>query len=145
MSAPAGDPPPLPAAEILAAIEARRYPEAVALAEGALRVGPARAEVWNALGVALRVGGDARAALACHRRALELSPESVVALVLVTLTFCATAGVAIAANARMTAHTNSDRMGSASVGLVPRERRATKALASRMRRRCTTGNPCPGI
>jgi Flp pilus assembly protein TadD len=81
MSAPAGDPPPLPAAEILAAIEARRYPEAVALAEDAVRVGPARAEAWNALGVALRVSGDARAALACHRRALELSPESVVALV----------------------------------------------------------------
>ena len=81
MNAQAGAPPPLPAAEILAAIESRRYAEAVALAEGAVRAGPGRAEAWNALGVALRVSGDAHAAMACHSRALELSPESAVALV----------------------------------------------------------------
>lgn len=81
MSEPAHAAQPRPYEAILAAIEAKRYPEAVALAEAAIRETPDRSDAWNALGVALRVAGDPRAAMGCHRRALELAPGSAAALV----------------------------------------------------------------
>jgi hypothetical protein len=66
---------------ILAAIGAGRHADAVALAEGAVARAPGSADSWNALGVALRTAGDARAAMGCHRRALDLAPGSVPARV----------------------------------------------------------------
>ena len=81
MSEPTPAAQPRPFEAILAAIEAKRYPEAVALAEAAVRETPERSDAWNALGVALRVSGDPRAAMGCHRRALDLTPGSAAALV----------------------------------------------------------------
>ena len=81
MTAAGDQAPRRPFDAILTAIDEKRYAEAVALAEEAVRQRPTAADPWNALGVALRVAGDPRAAMGCHRRALDLSPGSVAALV----------------------------------------------------------------
>ena len=73
--------PPRPFADILSAIEQKRYADAVALAEEAVRQRPMEPDPWNALGVALRLAGEPQAAMGCHRRALDLAPHSVAALV----------------------------------------------------------------
>jgi Flp pilus assembly protein TadD len=80
-AAPAARPHPLSATfeKILAAIAAGRHADAVALAERAVAQAPDSPDAWNALGVALRVSGDPRAAMGCHRRALDLAPGNVAA------------------------------------------------------------------
>ena len=80
MSAPHAAAAPAPTiAAIQAAIAERRFEAAIALAEGRLALLPAAPESWNALGVALRAGGQPQAALGCYRRALDLAPADIAA------------------------------------------------------------------
>jgi len=73
------DPGAQPYAEIQRAISERRHADAIALAERVVAATPQRSDAWNALGVALRAGGQPREALGCYRRALELAPEDIAA------------------------------------------------------------------
>jgi hypothetical protein len=59
----------------------RRHGDLVALARRAVAAAPDNAEVWNLLGVGLRLDGGAAAAMACHGRALDLDPANVTAMV----------------------------------------------------------------
>jgi Flp pilus assembly protein TadD len=80
MSAPHAAAAPAPTiAAIQAAIAERRFEAAIGLAEARLALLPAAPESWNALGVALRAGGQPQAALGCYRRALDLAPADIAA------------------------------------------------------------------
>jgi Flp pilus assembly protein TadD len=62
-------------AAIAAAISAKDGARALTLARAAVAAQPQRPELWNALGVALRIGGKQVAAVPCYWRALELDPR----------------------------------------------------------------------
>jgi cytochrome c-type biogenesis protein CcmH/NrfG len=57
------------------AIADKKFDEAIKLAETGLAAAPDDADLWNALGVALRASGQAKTALGCYRRALDLRPN----------------------------------------------------------------------
>ena len=57
------------------AIADKKFDAAIKLAEAGLAATPDDADLWNALGVALRASGQAKAALGCYRRALDLRPN----------------------------------------------------------------------
>ena len=57
------------------AIADKAFDEAIRLAEAGLAATPEDADLWNALGVALRASGQPKVALGCYRRALDLRPN----------------------------------------------------------------------
>ncbi len=60
---------------LLALLQARRLPEAKALAEALCRERPQDAEVWQLLGVVQGSLGELQAAEGCFRKAIEFRPE----------------------------------------------------------------------
>ena len=74
-------PPGTVAATIRTLLAERRHGELIALAERVVAAAPGNAEAWNLLGVGLRHVGRVRAAIAAHRRALDLAAGNVTAMV----------------------------------------------------------------
>src|SRR5919201_1265818 len=65
---------------ISAALRARDFDAAVALARSALKASPDDAQLWTLEGIALSRKGDSRNALSAFEHALKLAPDYIAAL-----------------------------------------------------------------